>query len=179
MSRSRHTLDWISPDIAALTLSAGASWTDCLNAFEQLSEANLAGRPVNYLLQLSGPVSFACGPDGDNLADFFLDFIPARTALALVRPASPAPQACEVAFYTRLAAAGYQVGHFIRRDTAVSWLETAPTLCAQRNRQCNCACPDALSPDCPSVRAQRSLLPVRRLARSGPGQLPERQARSG
>ena len=91
MSRSRHTLDWISPDIAALTLSAGASWTDCLNAFEQLSEANLAGRPVNYLLQLSGPVSFACGPDGDNLADFFLDFIPARTALALVRPASPTP----------------------------------------------------------------------------------------
>ncbi|WP_203293297.1 hypothetical protein [Maricaulis parjimensis] len=144
----------LSEDLVSLTLGPAMTWLDKVAAVEELSETNLAGRPLNYLIQLTGPISFCGGPNHENLAEFFLQFIPARTAIALLRPAGQAPSDCEAEFHVRLSAAGYVIGNFRHEDRALAWLEAHPTHCSELGLQCGPDCPEAYTSACPAVASR-------------------------
>ncbi|WP_300541351.1 hypothetical protein [Maricaulis sp.] len=159
MRKPTPQIEWIGQDVLSLTVMSGSSWLALLDAVETLSELNLSSRPVNYLIRLDGRASFADGGRADNLAEFFLRFIPARTALAVIHKTEFSGGAAE--FLSRLAAAGYQVATFSGTTPALAWLRRNPTRCQVRGLSCSPDCPEAYSPTCPAIgAAYRETTPV-------------------
>ena len=177
MPFSNPHIDWIHDDLASLTLDTSMSWTDQITAIEALSETNLSGRPINYLIELKGQVCFCHGPDAENLAEIFLHSIPARTALALLRPVDQPPGDCEAEFHVRLSAAGYRIGNFDTRPAALAWLDQNPTPCAVRDLHCGPDCPEAYSSACPAIASRQPAISHRQEV--GPGARPAMPGISG
>ena len=161
MPFANPNISWIDDELAGLTLSPSMSWTEQVSAIEALSEANLPGRPINYLIELKGKTCLCMGPLEENLAEIFLQFIPARTAIALLRPADQPPSDCEAEFHVRLSSAGYLIGNFSCRETALTWLALHPTSCAERNLHCGPHCPDAYSSTCPAIASREPAISPR------------------
>ncbi len=161
MAQSNPFIRWIEDELAGLILTPDMSWLDQVSAVEALSAANLPGRPINYLIELSGKICFCNDPTEENLAEIFLQFIPARTCIALLRPAGQPPSDCEAEFHVRLSAAGYRIGNFSSREAALTWLALHPTPCAQRDLHCGPDCPEAYSAACPAIASRQPAISPR------------------
>ncbi|MAK65314.1 MAG: hypothetical protein CMF75_11340 [Maricaulis sp.] len=176
MPVSNHYASWISEEMVAMTLRPDMTWLEQISAVEALSECNLAGRPINYLIELTGKICFCGGPQEENLAEIFLQFIPARTSIALLRPAGQPPGDCEAEFHVRLSAAGYRIGNFSTRHAALAWLDHYPTQCARKGLQCGPDCPEAYSDTCPAIASRQPAVSPR--LDVGPSAHPNRPGKS-
>lgn len=156
MAHAHPLIDRLENHTLLLRFDSDAEWADLLTGVERLSEHNPSGRPVNYLLEFVGTATFSNRGRAENIAEFFLQFIPARTAVAIVRPAGLAESPGAKVFRTRLAEAGFLTGCFDTTDAARFWLELHPPQCCATARDCGPGCANAFTPECPPIGASTS-----------------------
>ncbi|BDX00273.1 MULTISPECIES: hypothetical protein [Maricaulis] len=152
MGQSRPHIDRLEDSVLQLRFDSDADWADLLTGVEGLSERNLSGSPLNYLLEFAGRVTFSNQGRAENIAEFFIQFIPARSAVAIVRPGDLADTPGAAVFRTRLAEAGFLTCCFDNSEAARFWLALHPPHCGSSASPCGPDCDRALSSDCPPIQ---------------------------
>jgi len=150
MTKARPLIDRLENGILQLRFDSDANWTDMLAGVEALSERNPSGQPVNYLLEFAGTASFSDQGRSENIAEFFVQFVPARSAVAIVTPIDITESPGGIAFRTTLAAAGFLTCCFHDHGAAQFWLALHPPKCGSTRQRCGVSCEDAFTSDCPS-----------------------------
>lgn len=151
MGQARPLIDRLENGILQLRFDGDADWADLLSGVEALSERNPSGQPVNYLLEFSGDASFSDEGRSENIAEFFVQFIPARSAVAIVSATEISEAPGAIAFRTALAAAGFLTCCFHTNPAARFWLALHPPKCGTTRQRCGADCENALTADCPSI----------------------------
>ena len=72
MGQASPRIDRLESQTLLLRFESDAEWTDLLTGVERLSEHNLSGRPVNYLLEFLGSAAFSNQGRAENIAEFFV-----------------------------------------------------------------------------------------------------------
>lgn len=142
-------IDWL--DISTLSISADAPQAplDWLHTFEEISERNHTGRPVRYLFDLSLSGMDMTADDAIELAGFFVDLTPSKTAIALVSSDIENPSLGELIFRNALRGGGFQVSVFSELAAAQTWLSLFVSSCERKGLKCGPSCEFALTTACP------------------------------
>lgn len=151
-------IDWINPGMLSLSLHGGLDTAGLFNAFEEVSERNLSGRPLRYLFDFSETGMPVTVEDALDLASFFLELTPSKTAIGLVSDCPLHPGSGESAFRRALRQGGFVVRVFSRRGSAETWLSRFVTSCDDKGLVCGTGCEFALTAACPAA-AGTALLP--------------------
>lgn len=143
-------IDWL--DISTLSISTRERQEprDWLNTIEEVSERNHTGRPVRYLFDLSTNGMTVSKEDGADLASFFLELTPSRTAIALVSNDVENPGPGELAFRNALRRGGFEVCVFNELASAQVWLSLFVSSCDRKGLTCGPDCEFALERTCPA-----------------------------
>ncbi|WP_412545641.1 hypothetical protein [Maricaulis sp. MIT060901] len=88
--------------------------------------------------------------DATDLAGFFLDLIPSKTAIALVSDNVEHPGPGELAFRNVLRKGGFEVCVFSELATAQVWLSLFVSSCDRKELTCGPDCEFALERTCPA-----------------------------
>ena len=142
-------IDWL--DISTLSISADAPQAplDWLHTLEEISERNHTGRPVRYLFDLSLSGLDMTADDAIELAGFFVDLTPSKTAIALVSSDIENPSLGELIFRNALRGGGFQVCVFSELAAAQTWLSLFVSSCERKGLKCGPSCEFALTTACP------------------------------
>ena len=142
-------IDWL--DFSTLSISAPAPQAplDWLDTFEEISARNHTGRPVRYLFDLSLSGIDLSADDAIELASFFVDLTPSKTAIALVSSDIENPSLGELIFRNALRGGGFQVCVFSDVATAQTWLSLFVSSCERKGLECGPSCEFALTTACP------------------------------
>lgn len=143
-------IDWL--DISTLSISTREPQAprDWLNTIEEVSERNHTGRPVRYLFDMSATGMTVSEEDAVDLAAFFLDLTPSRTAIALVTDDVEHPGPGELAFRNALRKGGFEVCVFNELASAQVWLSLFVSSCDRKGLKCGPDCEFALERICPA-----------------------------
>ncbi len=145
-------IKWLNTGTLAMAVAKDSRCRDLFNAVEHISEENLSGRPIRYLFDLSESGLPLSPDDAIDLASFFVELTPSKTAIALVSSNPEAPTLGETLFRSALRGGGFQVCIFNRLETAQLWLTQFATDCEKLGRECSPQCEYVLTPNCPVER---------------------------
>lgn len=145
-------IKWLNTGTLAMAVAKERRSTDLFDAVGHISEQNSSGRPIRYLFDLSENGMPLSPEDAIDLASFFLELTPSKTAIAIVSSKPDAPTIGETLFRAALRGGGFQVCIFARLDTAQIWLSQFVTDCEKLGRVCSPQCEYVLTPQCPTER---------------------------
>ncbi|WP_300527579.1 hypothetical protein [Maricaulis sp.] len=145
-------IKWLNTGTLAMAVAKEQRSTDLFDAIGQISEQNRSGRPIRYLFDLSENGIPLSPDDAIDLASFFVELTPSKTAIALVSTNPDMPTLGETLFRAALRGGGFQVCIFARLETAQVWLSQFVTDCEKRDLVCSSRCQYVLTPDCPAER---------------------------
>jgi len=149
--RQFPVIDWVNPGTLGLALRREFDTATLYDALEQVSERNISGRPVRYLFDFLETGMQVTPDDALDLASFFVELTPSKTAIAIASPDPANPDVGELIFRSALKGGGFLVSVFSSRDAATEWLSNFVTSCEEKQLQCGPECEFALSAACPAI----------------------------